>query len=151
MIRKTSAVALLLSLLPTAGPADESANALPLRSVWDGIYTGAQAERGEVVYASMCGRCHGHRLDGAPDDPDMLPAPPIAGPKFMRSWNGARLAALYDYVRTTMPAINPGSLSDAEFADVLSYMLEAGGMPSGSEELAPPSAAMADIVIDSQP
>lgn len=142
---------LLLASLPAGGQADESGGGRSVRSVWDGVYTEAQAARGEVVYASMCGRCHGHRLDGAPDDPDMLPAPPIAGPKFMRAWNGASLAALYEYVRTTMPAINPGSLSDAEFADVLSYMLEAGGVPAGGDGLVPPSAAMRDIVIDPEP
>ena len=34
-----------------------------------------------------------------PTIPDMLPAPPVAGAKFLRKWNGRSLAALFEYVR----------------------------------------------------
>ena len=119
----------LLLLLSAAVPADS------VESTWSGVYTASQAARGEAIYASVCGRCHGYLLNGAPDDPDMLPAPPIAGDKFLRKWNGTSLAALFEYTRTTMPAINPGSLSDQEFIDLLSYMLSVSAMPSGDEEL----------------
>lgn len=139
---------LLLSLLPTPVPADEPAGDARPRSVGDGVYTAAQAQRGEVIYTSMCGRCHGYGLNGAPDDPDMLPAPPIAGPKFMRRWSGASLASLYEVIRATMPALNPGSLSDSEFADVLSYMLAVGGAPAGTDELGSRPGSMAQVVVE---
>nr|QQZ51043.1 hypothetical protein JKL49_07660 [Phenylobacterium glaciei] len=29
------------------------------RSVWDGVYTEAQAQRGQAAYAQSCGLCHG--------------------------------------------------------------------------------------------
>lgn len=120
-------------------------------SIWDGVYTAAQAARGEALYAEPCGRCHGQRLNGAPEDPDMLPAPPIAGPKFLRAWDGRTLAALFEYTRRTMPALNPGYLSDREFADLLAYMLAASGAPAGAEALAPELAALARTVIELQP
>jgi mono/diheme cytochrome c family protein len=31
-------------------------------SVWSGVYTAAQAERGTAVYANHCSRCHGDDL-----------------------------------------------------------------------------------------
>ena len=137
---------LLFQLTPAQG--DESGADGALRSVGDGVYNAAQRQRGEVIYTSMCGRCHGYQLNGAPDDPDMLPAPPIAGPKFMRRWSGASLASLYEVIRATMPALNPGSLSDREFADVLSYMLAVGGAPAGNEELGSVPGAMTQVLIE---
>jgi cytochrome c5 len=124
-----------------------SANAA---SIWAGVYTEAQARRGEAIYPSVCGRCHGYKLDGAPDDPDMFPTPPIAGPKFLRKWNGASLATLFEYTRTTMPEINPASLSDQEFVALIAYMLSFSGTPPGSVELEPDILSLAEIELEPQ-
>jgi mono/diheme cytochrome c family protein len=120
------------------------------RSIRDGVFAAEQARRGQAAYTGPCDRCHGFKLDGAPDDPDMLPAPPVAGPKFLRKWNGRTLAALFDYVRTTMPTNNPGYLSGAEVADIVAYMLSVSGMPAGEDALAPEPEALAGVVIVSQ-
>jgi mono/diheme cytochrome c family protein len=90
------------------------------------------------------------KLDGAPDDPDMLPAPPVAGPKFLRKWDGRTLAALFEYTRATMPSNNPGYLSDTEVADIVAYMLSASGMPAGEFALPPEPETLASVVIVSQ-
>lgn len=116
------------------------------QSIRDGVFTAEQARRGKIAYTGPCDRCHGFKLDGASDDPDMLPAPPVAGPKFLRKWNGRTLAALFEYVRVTMPSNNPGYLSDAEVADIVAYMLSSSGIPAGSGELLPD--ALAAIVIE---
>ena len=120
------------------------------RTVRDGVFTAEQARRGRAAYTGPCDRCHGYKLDGAADDPDMLPAPPVAGAKFLRKWNGRSLAALFEYLRVTMPANNPGYLSDAEIADIVAYMLAASGLPAGSAPLPPDRAALAGVVIVSQ-
>ncbi len=100
MNRRASTLCLLLASLPLPLAADEPKPAAgPAVSIWDGVYTRAQAARGEALYPEPCGRCHGHRLNGAPDDPDMLPAPPVGGPKFLRNWDGRTLAALFEYTR----------------------------------------------------
>ena len=117
-------------------------------SIRDGVFTAEQARRGRIAYTGPCDRCHGFKLDGASDDPDMLPAPPVAGPKFLRKWNGRTLVALFEYVRTTMPSNNPGYLSDAEVADIVAYMLSSSGIPAGSEELRPGRGTLAAIVIE---
>jgi mono/diheme cytochrome c family protein len=119
-------------------------------SVADGVFTVEQARRGEVAYTGPCDRCHGYKLDGASDDPDMLPAPPVAGPKFLRKWNGRSLAALIEYLRATMPANNPGYLSDAELADIVAYMLSSSGMPAGDDVLPSDARALSTIVIVEQ-
>ncbi|MCH7890579.1 MAG: c-type cytochrome, partial [Gemmatimonadetes bacterium] len=50
----------------------------PMASVWDGVFTEAQATVGQAVYPGACGICHGRRLNGAPEDPDMRSTPPLA-------------------------------------------------------------------------
>jgi mono/diheme cytochrome c family protein len=104
-------------------------------SIWEGVFTTAQARRGAAAYTGPCSRCHGYKLDGAADDPDMLPAPPVAGPKFLRKWDGRSLAALLDYLRATMPENNPSYLSDREYVDIIAYMLAVSGAPPGRAEL----------------
>ena len=137
-----AALAAAAAALPEALPA-----AQPLSSVWDGVYTESQARRAESFYPVACGKCHGYRLDGAPDDPDMFPTPPIAGRKFLRDWDGRTVAALFETIRGTMPANNPGWLSDAELAEAIAYMLYISGVPPGREALAADSASLATLLL----
>jgi mono/diheme cytochrome c family protein len=142
---------LLVSLaLCAAGGAFAQTGASEARTVRDGVFTAEQARRGQAAYTGPCDRCHGYKLDGASDDPDMLPAPPVAGAKFLRKWNGRSLAALFEYLRATMPANNPGYLSDAEVADIVAYMLATSRLPAGDAPLQPDRAALAGVVIVSQ-
>ena len=120
-------------------------------SIWDGVFTEAQATRGQTVYSGACGTCHGRRLNGAPDDPDMRSTSPLARARFLRVWEGRSLATLFEYTRATMPESNPGSLADDEFVDVIAYMLSVGGMPVGDDELRPDPRSLARIVIQQRP
>ena len=123
----------------------------PMASVWDGVFTEAQAKRGQAVYPGPCGTCHGRRLNGAPDDPDMRSTPPLARAKFLRDWEGRSLATLFEYTRATMPESNPGSLTDEEYVDVIAYMLSVGGMPEGDDALQSDPQSLAHVVIQQQP
>jgi mono/diheme cytochrome c family protein len=111
------------------------------------VFTAEQARRGQLAYTGPCDRCHGYKLDGASDDPDMLPAPPVAGRKFLRKWNGRSLAALFEYLRVTMPSNNPGYLPERDVADIVAYMLSMSGVPAGAAPLPPEPGALARIVI----
>ena len=126
---------------------DRFADAGPVASVWDGVFSGAQAGRGQEVYSGACGLCHGRRLNGAPDDPDMRSTPSLARARFLREWEGRSLASLLAYTRLTMPEDNPGSLTDEEYVDVIAYMLSVSRMPAGDDELAPDPRSLAHIVI----
>jgi quinoprotein glucose dehydrogenase len=149
LIRRVTRVALAAgSLVVMNGDALAQAVATEAVSVRDGVFTVEQARRGQAAYTGPCDRCHGYKLDGASDDPDMLPAPPVAGPKFLRKWNGRSLAALFEYLRATMPANNPGYLSDGELADIVAYMLSMSSMPPGAEPLRPDWEGLARVVIE---
>ena len=146
LTQRSSASRLAFAVVALGAIAVDGAHA-QTKSIRDGVFTAEQAARGQSAYTGPCDRCHGYKLDGASDDPDMLPAPPVAGPKFLREWNGRPLAALFEYVRTTMPSNNPGYLSDAEVADVVAYMLSVSGLPPGRDELPTDRAALAAVVI----
>jgi mono/diheme cytochrome c family protein len=141
---------LLAAALGAAFAAHAQTGSSKRPTIRDGVFTAEQARRGRVAYTGPCDRCHGVKLDGAPDDPDMLPAPPVAGPKFLRKWDGRTLAALFEYTRATMPSNNPGYLSDTEVADIVAYMLSASGMPAGEFALPPEPETLASVVIVSQ-
>ena len=126
---------------------DRLADAGPAASVGDGVFTEAQAARGRQVYSGACGLCHGRRLNGAPDDPDMVSTPPLARARFLRVWAGRSLATLLAYTRLTMPEDNPGSLTEQEYVDVVAYMLSMSRMPAGADELPPDARSLAHIVI----
>ncbi len=123
----------------------------PMVSVWEGVFTEAQAQRGQAVYEGACGTCHGSRLNGAPDDPDMRSSPPVARARFLRVWEGLSLGTLLAYTRATMPEENPNSLTQREYVDVIAYQLSVSGMPMGEDELQTDPYGLAHVVIQPQP
>ncbi|HUA22284.1 MAG TPA: cytochrome c [Bryobacteraceae bacterium] len=112
-------------------------------SVWDGVYTAAQAARGKAGYGKSCSSCHGDALDGSGGQ-----SPALAGKDFMMNWTGMTLGDLFDRIQSTMPADNPGSLKPADAADILAYMLQVNMFPAGQTELASDTAALKKIKIE---
>ncbi|HEY1927076.1 MAG TPA: c-type cytochrome [Caulobacteraceae bacterium] len=112
------------------------------RSVWTGVYTDAQAQRGQAAYATNCQACHGPELRGVGE------AKPLAGAEFLSNWNGLSVADLFERVRTTMPASAPRSLTREAYADILAYLLKFNGFPAGQQELAPHAEMLTSIRID---
>lgn len=96
-----------------------------------GIYTPAQAQTGEISYGLHCAYCHGRRLEGLED----FCTPPLQGAEFWRRWGGQSVGALFDRMRSTMPEKQPGSLSDQEYAAIVSFILKANDVPSGAKEI----------------
>lgn len=109
------------------------------KTTMDGVYSAAQAKRGEAVYEKSCASCHAADLSGSGQ------ASPLAGNDFNEGWNGQTLADLFDRIQTTMPADAPGSLKPAENADVIAFLLSKAEMPAGEMELAPDVAALKEI------
>ena len=109
---------------------------MPLYPVTDGVYTEAQAGRGEEVYTGSCATCHGATLIGGAlmsgDEP-----PALVGDQFMAGWAGTTVGDLFERVSRIMPWDDPGSLTPQQYADVLAYILNKNGLPvSETAELA---------------
>lgn len=108
------------------------------RTVRDGVYSSAQAARGQAIYAKQCASCHGDTLQGAQ-------APPLAGASFVAGWQTQPLAELTSKIRNTMPLDAPGDLTAQQSADVVAHMLRVGGFPAGAADLPASDAALAQV------
>ena len=111
-----------------------------------GVYTLAQAEKGEASYGRQCASCHGHILEGNDD----LCAPGLAGAPFWRRWGGASVGELYETIRTTMPENRSGSLSGDEYAAIVSFLLKANQFPAGQKELPSELSTLNRIILTNQ-
>jgi quinoprotein glucose dehydrogenase len=109
----------------------------PATTTWDGIYTAEQAKRGGALFTEQCAACHGESLQGIES------APALVGDTFNSTWEGVALSDLFERIRTTMPLTAPGSLSRAQTADILAFIVQTGKFPAGTTELDP--AALASI------
>ena len=102
----------------------------------DGVFTDAQAKRGEKVYAENCSFCHGDDLRGS----DVIPA--LAGDVFLKGWTSKSVGDLFEKIQQTMPATAPGSLMPAQSADIVAHVLSKSSYPAGATEL---PATVADL------
>ena len=118
-------------------------------SIWSGVYTEAQSKRGQQLYSGACSQCHGPRLNGAAQS-DQPPSPAIARAGFLRKWDGKTVAELFKYVREMMPTDNPGTLSDQQAIDSITYMFAVSEIPAGDKELPTDKKALEGIVIQAQ-
>jgi mono/diheme cytochrome c family protein len=107
-----------------------------------GPYSEAQAGRGEALYQQYCSACHGARLQGNP-------AAPLTGEAFRARWEDGKhtLDDLFYIIRSLMPNNAPGSLTKAQYADVVAYILKVNGYPAAGAELVPDAAAMRAVTL----
>jgi mono/diheme cytochrome c family protein len=113
-------------------------------SVWDGVYTQAQADRGKAQYGMNCASCHGADLGGTGQ------APPLQGADFLGNWKGQTADDLFEKIQTSMPADQPGKLSRVQNADILAFLFASNGFPAGRKELSSDAAALQNIHITSK-
>ncbi len=110
-------------------------------SVLDGVFTSAQALRGQRVYNRDCVSCHGPEFEG-----DEM-APSIAGSEFIGFWTEVPVGSLFERIKVSMPADGPGRLTDEEYVDVVAYLLDANSYPAGDQELPAEKVALDAIMI----
>jgi S-disulfanyl-L-cysteine oxidoreductase SoxD len=95
------------------------------------VYTAAQATAGRASYETSCAACHGADLCGTSN------APQLTGGVFLEAWRVRTTADLLSYAQTTMPADNPGNLRQADYINIVAYILQTNGASPGSEALTP--------------
>jgi len=93
------------------------------------IFTEAQAAHGQTLYRSNCTACHGGDLPGEH-------APPLRGNPFWSQWEHETVRSLYSRIISTMPPDDPGSLAEKDVIDLVAYLLQSNGVPSGSRAIA---------------
>ena len=102
------------------------------RSVADRVYSPEQAGRGQTLFRDVCIVCH----------PD---------PLWRESWQGRTVGEVYSKILRFMPDDDPGSLSRAEAASAVAYILQSNGFPAGETALSTDESALNRIRIEAPP
>lgn len=92
----------------------------PGRTVWDGVFTPAQAKRGEAIFDVRCRECHSTGFERT---------------GFVERWREDKLSGFYNFISTRMPRNNPGGASQTEYLDLASYIMSNNDLPAGAQEL----------------
>ena len=144
----TARQALAIAVMLCGAPSPSTAQNVE-QTVWNGIYTAEQAERGSTVYRQACRKCHFADLSGS-DDPGASPGelpPGLVGNAFFDRWNTLTVADLYLAIARGMPGDRPGTLHPQATADVLSYLLQQNTFPAGDIELPPEPTRLETLLI----
>ena len=123
---------------PAGAPAAEvAAGQSSAGSVLDGVFTPAQASRGERTFSDVCAACH--------DTGE------FSGGRFRISWVGRPVGELFETISTLMPEADPGSLSPAEYAAIVAYLLQINNYPAGDTDLPTSVRALGQLEIAPPP
>jgi mono/diheme cytochrome c family protein len=122
-------LAVFVTMLSSAVWAGASQGAAPVRTILDGVFTPAQAERGMRAYTEHCSRCHYPDLVGSPV------APGLTGTRFIDAWREDSLQSLFEHMTTRMPREPLTRLPTPVYLDILAFVLQFNGYPEGAQEL----------------
>ncbi|MCC7043888.1 MAG: PQQ-binding-like beta-propeller repeat protein [Acidobacteria bacterium] len=117
---------------PSAQPAPGRA-ALAASNAGPGVFTASQAARGQQVFAQSCVNCH--RVADQ------------TGAAFRAKWANGGLGSLFTVLVTTMPENAVGSISRADHAAIVAYMLRESGYPPGASDLPDDADLLAKIQV----
>ena len=126
---KIAQLVLFLSITPVFLAAADAA--VPGGTIWDGVYTPNQAQRGAGNFETFCSSCHRTGFRGA---------------GFMNRWREDNLASLYTFIRNNMPVGNPGVASPSEYIDIVAWILSTNDVPAGNLDLTPAVASAIQVV-----
>jgi len=127
----------LVFLASATAPFVTAQTKTPRRTVWDGVYTQGQADRGTKAFGQSCSGCHTLTAEGKS---------PLVGDSFWKSFAQKTVGDVLAYVSANMPNGNPGSLSESTYSDIVAVMLKSNGFPAGATELQRDAIAGVQIV-----
>jgi mono/diheme cytochrome c family protein len=125
----------------TAGAQSPRSGRQPFPTVWSGVYSKTEAERGKQAYTQLCSRCHGTEMKGG------LTAPGIIGVKFFDRWHDLRLADVVAYIQAAMPREHEFYVPADSARAIVGLMLQESGVPPGREPMAADVKIQREILI----
>lgn len=121
-----------IGFLAAQGSRPRAAQEPAIRSVADRVYSPEQAERGKTLFRDVCIICH----------PD---------PFWRSSWEGRSVGQLYAKILKFMPDDDPGTLTPAEAASAIAYILQSNGFSAGDTALPADEALLNRIRVEAPP
>lgn len=135
--RLALSIAALVLIPGSARAQDSAAAAAPERPATSGVFSEAQAGRGEGVYKTSCQSCHAKTE--------------YTGDKFKVAWVSKSAFDIFDVIKTQMPEDNPGSLERAQYVDVVAYIFSLNAYPPGAADLPGDDVGLKKVKIDNPP
>lgn len=120
---------------PDPAPATEAAQTAAAGATAMTSFTDDQADRGREVFRSQCTECHS--------------SSEFSDSQFKFKWSRRHAGSLYQMIQTQMPETAPGSLTDEETVDLVSYILRMNGFEPGASELAADRSVLDGISLSS--
>ena len=91
-------------------------------------FTAVQSKAGQAVYTANCQSCHGNKLQGGA-------GPTLVGKSFLAKWSTQKVDDLHYIINSQMPLNQPGSLTDAQYLNVTTFILQRNGVKPGPKPL----------------
>ncbi len=110
-------------------------------TIWSGVYTPDEADRGKTTGAKLCASCHGPELKGTDK------APRLTGQPFFDKWSELRLADVVAYIQNAMPRTHAFFVGPDDTRDIIAYMLRESGVPAGHQPISKDMNVLNDIFI----
>jgi mono/diheme cytochrome c family protein len=127
----------VIVLASTAHVAVTAQGAVPGPTVWDGVYTEAQAERATGTFSASCARCHTLTAEGAR---------PLVGDAFWQKNMQKTVGDVLAFVSANMPNGQGGTLTASAYNDLVALILKSNGFPAGTTEVTPEAVAKVSII-----
>jgi mono/diheme cytochrome c family protein len=109
----------------------------PAGSTLAGVYSEAQAGRGETVYKTNCLECH------VPTD--------YQGDAFKSKFVGGTALDMWEQIRSTMPQNNPGSLTNEQYTDLVAYLFKLNALPTRNADMPANKDSLKAIKVEAKP
>jgi hypothetical protein len=93
-----------------------------------GWYTAEQAAAGAKTFAQLCAPCHGANLQGGA-------GPALRGASWQQLYGGAKLLTVWGEIKGPMAQYAGTTFATQQSLDLLAYLLQQNGLPSGDQPL----------------
>ena len=104
-------------------------------------FTEQQVAQGHKIYREHCQVCHGTSLANGQF------GTPLRGAFFQYRWKGKSLGELLQFTYESMPPEQVKSLTRAQYAQVIAFILEANELPAGSQPLSENVATLDQVML----
>jgi mono/diheme cytochrome c family protein len=126
-----------------AGVAAQAPSGAAKPTVWDGVFSEAQAARGRAAFGQHCAMCHGDNLKGGEGKP-------LTGDPFWTDWRETTVDYLLNRISTAMPFSEDGRLAGtlpaSTYEDLVAYILSSNQFPAGARDLTRATSAGVQII-----
>jgi polar amino acid transport system substrate-binding protein len=138
-VTTVAALALLVGVSAVTMPrADATTKKTPHAAMASGTvsYDAAQATAGAKAYGANCASCHGEKLEG--------------GVNTLAKNTKLTVGDMFTFMSQQMPLNAPASLSKAQYAAIMAYVLKFNGYPASAKTLTYAGATDSSVVMRSK-